>query len=95
MPRCERHGRGRNGILEHALIFWELVPAKGAPQCAAISPGIKGCGLRYPCSPREIEAIEHLSFRFPAPTPFLFRARGTRAPTEAARPEFAPYQLEE
>ena len=65
---------------------------KGLSQCAAISPGIKGCGLRHLYSPREIEAIEHLSFRFPAPTPFLLRARGTRAPTEAARSASAPYQ---
>ena len=39
------------------MTIWELVPAKGLPRWAAISPGIKGCGLRCPRSPREIEAI--------------------------------------
>ena len=49
--------------------FLELVPAKGAPQCAAISSGIKGCGLGSPCPPREIKR-RRVMFRFPAPTPF-------------------------
>ena len=31
-------------------------------------------------------------FRFPAPTPFLSRARGTRAPTDAAVAGRPPYQ---
>ena len=35
----------------------ELVPAKGLPRCAAISPGVKGRGLRCPRPPWEIEAI--------------------------------------
>ena len=35
----------------------ELVPAKGLPRCAAISPGMKGRGLRCPRPPWEIEAI--------------------------------------
>ena len=35
----------------------EVVPAKGLPQCAAISPGVKGRGLRCPRSPWEIKAI--------------------------------------
>ena len=51
--------------------FLEEAPAKGLPQCAAMRPGFKGCGLRYPRSPREIETISDLSIRFPA-TPPLF-----------------------
>ena len=39
------------------LSVLELVPAKGLPRCAAISPGVKGRGLRCPRSPREIEKI--------------------------------------
>ena len=39
------------------MIVLELVPAKGLPRCAAISPGVKGRGLRCPRSPWEIEAI--------------------------------------
>ena len=35
----------------------ELVPAKGLPRCAAISPGVKERGLRCPRPPCEIEAI--------------------------------------
>ncbi len=33
-----------------------------------------------------------LRFRFPAPTPFTFRARGTRAPTGAAVAGRPPYR---
>ena len=51
--------------------FLEVASAKGLPQCAAISPGMKGCGLRYPRSPREIETISDLSIRFPAPPPLI------------------------
>ena len=36
-----------------------------------------------------------IRFRFPTPTPFLFQARGTRAPTDAARAGRAPYRLED
>ena len=50
--------------------FLEEAPAKGLPQCAAISPGMKGCGLRCPHSPREIETVED-KFRFPAPPPLF------------------------
>ena len=39
------------------LTILEFVPAKGLPRCAAISPGVKGRGLRCPRSPWEIEAI--------------------------------------
>lgn len=39
------------------LSVLELVPAKGLLQCAAISSGMKGCWLRCPYSPWEIEAI--------------------------------------
>ena len=31
--------------LSSGIDFREKVPAKGLPQCAAISPGLKGCGL--------------------------------------------------
>ena len=37
--------------------FLEEAPAKGLPQCAAISPGVKGRGLRCPRPPWEIKAI--------------------------------------
>ena len=33
-----------------------------------------------------------IRFRFPAPTPFSFRTRGTRAPTDAAVAGRPPYQ---
>ena len=46
-------GSGRRGW----LTILEFVPAKGVPRCAAISPGMKGRGLRCPRSPWEIEAI--------------------------------------
>ena len=39
------------------MTIWELVPAKGLPRCAAISPGMKGRGLRCPRPPWEIKAI--------------------------------------
>ena len=32
-------------IIEFRDCFLEVVPAKGLLQCAAISPGLKGCGL--------------------------------------------------
>ena len=35
----------------------KLVPANGLPRCAAISPGVKGRGLRCPRPLWEIEAI--------------------------------------
>ena len=51
--------------------FLEEAPAKGLPQCAAMSLGVKGCGLRCPRSPQEIETISDLSIRFPAPPPLF------------------------
>ena len=48
------------------------VPEKGMPRCVAISPGVKGRGLRCPCSPREIEMAFGVMFRFLAPTPLFF-----------------------
>ena len=47
--------------------------------------GVKGIRAAMPAFSREIEAIEHQSFRFPAPTPFSFRARGTPVPVFGAR----------
>ena len=84
----------------------ELVPAKGLPRCAAISPGMKGRGLRCPRPPREIKAIgsydsasrHQLRFYFghagsvPLPTR---RSRGDRPTRDAARSASAPYQLED
>ena len=51
--------------------FLEEAPAKGLPQCAAMSLGLKGCGLRCPHSHREIETISDLSIRFPATSPLF------------------------
>ena len=84
----------------------ELVPAKGLPRCAAISPGVKGRGLRCPRSPWEIEAIgsydsasrHQLRFylghagRVPLP---MRRSRGDRPTRDSARSASAPYQLED
>ena len=39
--------------------FLELVPAKGLPRCAAISPGPKGCWLRCPHSPGRSKQSDH------------------------------------
>ena len=39
--------------------FLELVPAKGLPQCAAISPRVKGYGLRCPYSPGRLKQSDH------------------------------------
>ena len=88
------------------MTIWELVPAKGLPRCAAISPGMKGRGLRCPRSTWEIEAIgsydsasrHQLRFylghagRVPLPTR---RSRGDRPTRDSARSASAPYQLED
>ena len=84
----------------------ELVPAKGLPRCAAISPGVKGRGLRCPRPPWEIEAIgsydsasrHQLRFYFGhagrVPLP-MRRSRGDRPTRDSARSASAPYQLED
>ena len=60
------------------LKYQVLVPAKGLPRCAAISPGQKGRRLRCRRPPGRSKRSERLRFRFPAPTPLLRRGRSPR-----------------
>ena len=87
------------------MTIWELVLAKGLPRCAAISPGVKGRGLRCPRPPWEIEAIGSFDSASRHQLRFLFghagrvplpmrRSRGDRPTRDSARSASAPYQLE-
>lgn len=55
------------------ITFMELVPAKGLPWRAAVSPGQKGRRLGCRRSPGRSKRSERLRFRFPAPNPHLRR----------------------
>ena len=68
------------------MTIWELVPAKGLPRCAAISPGVKGRGLRCPRPPWEIEAIGSYDSASRHQLRFLFGHAGrVPLPTRRAR----------
>ena len=57
--------------------------------------GGEGTWAAMPSSSPGDQSNRIIRFRFPAPTPFSFRARGTRAPTDAVVAGRPPYQLED